>query len=193
MSDEATFLELIRRVRAGDEEASTELVRRYEPAIRIAIRVRLTDAGLRRVLDSMDICQSVLGNFFVRAALGQFDLERPEQLLGLLVTMARNRLTNHALHLQAARRDLRRTVSSDGGAVDVIDQEPSPSSIAVGKELIVAFRSRLTPEERTLADGRASGKSWAELAAATSGSPDALRVRMSRAFDRVACELHLEG
>ena len=76
MAEELSFTDLIQRVRAGDEKAATELVRRYEPAIRVAVRVRLTDPGLRRFLDSMDICQSVLANFFVRAAAGQFDLDK---------------------------------------------------------------------------------------------------------------------
>ena len=42
---------------------------------------RLADARLGNLLDSMDICQSVLTSFFVRAAAGQYDLETPEQLL----------------------------------------------------------------------------------------------------------------
>jgi RNA polymerase sigma-70 factor (ECF subfamily) len=68
MSDADAFRDLITRVRNGDDQAATELVRRYEPTIRMAIRVRLDHSDLRRLLDSMDICQSVLANFFVRAA-----------------------------------------------------------------------------------------------------------------------------
>lgn len=78
MSDRGPFAEFLRRIRAGDEHAAAELVRRYEPAIRLEVRLRLGDPRLRRVLDSMDICQSVLASFFVRAAVGQYDLERPE-------------------------------------------------------------------------------------------------------------------
>ena len=61
--DEAKFQELIRRVRARDELAAAELVKRYERAIRVAVRVRLAGADLRSLLDSTDICQSVLGSF----------------------------------------------------------------------------------------------------------------------------------
>src|SRR5437868_13055213 len=104
MAEDVSFTDLVRRVRGGDGAAAAELVRRYEPALRAAIRVRLTDPHLRRVLDSTDVCQSVLANFFVRAAAGQFDLDRPEQLLGLLATMARNKVTNLALRERAARR-----------------------------------------------------------------------------------------
>ena len=84
MVDAPNFDELIRRVRAGDEEAATVLVRRYEPAIRRAVRFRLTDARLGTLLDSMDVCQSVLASFFIRAASGPYELETPGQLRRLL-------------------------------------------------------------------------------------------------------------
>jgi DNA-directed RNA polymerase specialized sigma24 family protein len=96
MSGEDPFLLLIQRVRAGDQEAAAELVRQYELAIRRAVRFQLRDSRLRRALDSMDVCQSVLGSFFARAALGQFEIDKPEQVLRLLITMARNKLATQA-------------------------------------------------------------------------------------------------
>ena len=86
MPEQNQFRELIRRVRNRDEEAASELVRRYESAIRRVVRIHLRDARLRRVLDSTDICQSVLASFFVRVAAGQYDLDEPKQLVKLLVT-----------------------------------------------------------------------------------------------------------
>ena len=89
MSQGNSFQDLIRRIRAGDEKAAAQLVQTYEPAIRRAARVRLLDTRLQRLFDSMDISQSVFASFFVRAALGQYELEKPEQLMKLLVTMSR--------------------------------------------------------------------------------------------------------
>ena len=106
---------LLRRVRAGDAQAAAELVRRYEPAIRRAARVRLVDTRLNRLLDSMDICQSVMASFFVRAALGQYELETPAQLLKLLATMTRNKLANQVKGHRAIRRDFRRIEDRSGG------------------------------------------------------------------------------
>src|SRR6516225_9100818 len=108
MLGENAFADLIRRVRAGDNKAAEELVRYYEPTIRRVARVRLVDARLRRAFDSMDICQSVFASFFVRAALGQYDLQRPEQLLNLLVNMSRKKLIDRARQETAERRDYRR-------------------------------------------------------------------------------------
>src|SRR6516162_2264129 len=103
MPGQEPFAELIRRVRAGDEDAATDLVQHYEPAIRRVVRVHMRDPRLRRVLDSTDICQSVLATFFVRANLGQYDLDTPEHLLRLPATIARNKVTNQAMKHQADR------------------------------------------------------------------------------------------
>src|SRR5579883_2868016 len=108
MSSDDAFTDLIRRVREGDEVAAAELVRGYEPAIRRVVRVHLRDPRLRRVLDSTDICQSVLATFFVRANLGEYELKTPDDLLKLLATIARHKVTNEAKKQQALRRDYRR-------------------------------------------------------------------------------------
>jgi RNA polymerase sigma-70 factor (ECF subfamily) len=192
VEEQISFVDLVRRVRAGNEAASAELVRRYEPAIRIAVQARLTDPNLRRVLDSMDICQSVLGNFFVRAAAGEFQLDSPEQLIKLLVTMARNRLTDHAKRQQAARRDYRRNEQINHDA-EFADNGPSPSAELVAKEMLQAFQGKLSAQERYLADQRALGRPWAEIAQEVGDKPDALRMQLERAVNRVTRELGLES
>ena len=112
---EGTFLEVMQRVRAGDETAALELHATYADQLQRIIRVRLTQPALRRQMDSIDICQSVFADFFVRTALGQYDLQSPTELIKLLATMARNRLIYHAQKQRAARRDIRRV---EGGAVE---------------------------------------------------------------------------
>ena len=185
------FRTLLARVRAGDAEAAALLVSEYEPAIRRYVRVHLTDARLRRVLDTMDICQSVLANFFVRVAAGQFDLGEPEHLLRLLASMARNRLLNHARDQRAARRDNRRQTTGD--ALELTqDPGPSPSRLASGKELLEAVRNRLDPQERGLLERRMRGQDWAEIAVGLGGSAEALRKKLARALDRAGRTLGLD-
>src|SRR5262245_29454715 len=110
MTATVSFLELMHRVRTGDQDAATELVRRYEPTIRRIVRFRLGGASLA-VFDSMDICQSVLSSFFVRVASGQYTLETPEQLIKLLATLARSKLAFQLRKQHAQRRDPRCLVS----------------------------------------------------------------------------------
>jgi RNA polymerase sigma-70 factor (ECF subfamily) len=180
------------RVRAGDAEAAAQLVRHYEPHIRRVVRVRLTSPALKRQVDHTDICQSVLGDFFVRAALGQFDLNSPEQLIKLLAVMTRNKLVDQVEKHHAARRDVRRVEHADVGEFAVAANGETPSRIVAGRELLSAFRGRLTDEERYLADQRAQGRAWQELAVELRMNVDALRKRLTRAVDRVSAELGLE-
>ena len=191
---EPQFAEFVRRVRAGDESAAVELVRRYEPALRLEIRLRLRAPGLRRLLEPDDLCQSVLKSFFVRAACGQYDLESPAKLLALLRAMARNKVAKQTHKSQdPTGRDLRRDVSLDATAPPVIGAGPSPSRIAIGREILDALRGRLTAEERRLADLRSEGYEWAEIARELGGTPQARRKQLARAVDRVSRELGLDG
>jgi RNA polymerase sigma factor (sigma-70 family) len=191
MSSAETFQGLLKRVRAGDEQAATELVRNYEPAIRRAARVRMADARLGRVLDSMDICQSVMASFFVRAASGLYDLETPEQLMRLLATMARNKLANQANRLRAARRDQRRIEGGDA-ATEVASRDPRASVQFAARELLGEVHRRLSPEERQICDQREQGSDWAEIADALGSTPEAVRKRHARAINRVARQLGLD-
>ena len=115
MSETAPFAEFLRRIRSGDARAAEELVRRYESAIRLAVRTRLTDPALKRRFDSLDVCQSVLASFFVRAAAGQYNLADPSQLVALLVRMAQNKLAEQARFHHRGRRDARQVT----GGIDV--------------------------------------------------------------------------
>ncbi len=189
---EGDFPELIRRVRLGDASAAEELLRLYEPMIRLRIRtwLRLRNPELRRAFDSMDICQSVMGNFFVRVAAGQFDLGEPAQLLGLLTVMARNRLGREVKYHQSMRRDIRRTqpIGADPIARDVAD---ASDRVASGRELLVRFREGLTEEERRLADARAAGQAWSSIAEELGGTPEGRRKQWARAVERMAERLGL--
>jgi RNA polymerase sigma-70 factor (ECF subfamily) len=182
----------IRRIREGDEQAAAELVRRYEPLIRREVRFQLEDRRLARVFDSMDICQSVLGSFFVRVAVGQYDLERPEQLLRLLMTMARNKLASEARKQYRQRRDARRSSATPEALEEVAATDPSPSRILSGRELLEQFRSELDDGERAVAQLRADGLSWADIAERLGGTPQARRMQLARAVNRAARALGLD-
>jgi ECF sigma factor len=192
MADSDTFAQFIRRIRGGDGQAAAELLQEYEPAIRLEVRLRLRDSRLRRLFDSMDICQSVLGSFFVRAAAGQYDLDQPEQLLKLLVAMVRNKVAYHARRHKTKSRDYRRNQGIDPEQWQVAAADPSPSQVVAGRELLQEFRQRLTEDERRLADLRSQGQGWADIAAELGGTAQARRMQLARAVERVVAELGLD-
>lgn len=187
------FEELMCRVQAGDPDAATELIRRFEPDIRLEVRVRLRvqDGRVRRMLDSMDITQSVLASFFAGVTVGQYAPENPQQLLGLLVAMARNKLLTQVRHQRRHRRDARRKESYDASVHDVAFEGESPSQIVANREVLSEFRKRLTVEERKLSDLRGDGRPWSAIASECGGTAEGRRKQLERAFTRILREMGL--
>ena len=163
----------------------------YEPAIRRTVRVRLRDTRLRRLIETVDICQSVFASFFVRTSLGQYDLENADKLVRLLTTMARNKVARQANKEHAARRDQRR-IDRGASIGDCADPGSSPSRQFAAREIVQEARRRMTADELRLLDRREQGLEWAEIAMELGGQPDALRVRLARAVARVTRELGLD-
>ena len=192
MPDEPSFADFIHRIRAGDAQAAAELVRKYESAIRLEVRMRLSDPRLRRTFDSMDVCQSVLASFFLRAAAGQYDLDEPKQLVRLLVGMARNKLAFQARKQRAGRRDHRRNEALNPDVFEPAGNDPTPSQVVAGEELLGEFRRRLSAEEQRLADLRAQDRPWEDIAQEMGGTAQGRRKQLERAVSRIARELGLE-
>lgn len=180
---------LLDRVRNGDEEAAAEVVRHFEPEVRRFIRFRLNQSSLRRVIESLDIWQSVLANFFVRISRGEIGIHDPQRLQAFLMTMARNRLLDQVRTHQADKRDARRTTSDPGAMISIADRSDSPSELLMADEVLRAVRERLEPEDLRLVEERLSGREWKSLADEFDSTPEALRKRMSRVMDAAAKSL----
>jgi RNA polymerase sigma factor (sigma-70 family) len=190
MAEETSFRDLIRRVRARDPEAEAMLVQQYEPAIRGVVRVQLTSAGVRSLVDSADICQSVMASFFVRIVAGQYDMEGPQQLLGLLLTMARHKATDQVRKLRRVRRGPRPDPLDR--AEEPIDPRPGPAQLVSHHELLEKLHEALSAEDQYLWDERARDRPWQELAQECGKTADALRVQFQRAVQRAARQLGVE-
>ena len=193
MSQVQSFADFLRRIRRGDEQAAIELVQRYESLIRREVRLGISDRRLNRAFDSIDVCQSVLASFFARAATGQFDLESPEQLVKLLMSMARNKLASLARREQRLRRDARRLAATKPEVLEQVeDNTASPSEIVLRRELVDRMRAELTEGELRIADLRVEGMGWEEVAERLGGSAQARRMQLARGIERAAERLGLE-
>ncbi len=172
-SDDSSIADLVALVKAGDEAAASELVRRFEPLVRQRVRVglRLRDERLRRVLDSINISQSVMASFFVGVMAGRYDLEQPGQLVALLTKMAGAKLAERA----AEPRDVR-----PGDGPEVVSGVDGPD---VGREPPEG------PCRDSIAGRRSEGRPEAEVAAEGGGTGEARRERLARGLERVARRL----
>jgi RNA polymerase sigma-70 factor (ECF subfamily) len=192
LPETTSFQELMQRVRNRDEAAAAELVRRYESHIRRAVRFHLHDARLRRIFDSMDVCQSVLATFFKRAAAGQFQLDHADQLIQLLVRMACNKVAGEARRQRAKRRDIGRVEHASFLAEEKASSTREPVEQLATSELVQRFRERLSEEEWRIVNERADGRAWPEIAAEMGGTSEGLRKRLARAVERVERQLRLD-
>jgi RNA polymerase sigma factor (sigma-70 family) len=192
MRETTEFAELLERVRRGDSDAASDLVRKYESAIRVAVRTRLSDPALRRQFDSMDVCQSVLASFFLRAAAGQYDLRDPAQLVALLTKMARNKLAMRARHEYRHKRDVRREVGLGEVWLEPASHGGDPSVQVLGRDLVNRALALMDTQVREMAECRTQGMEWTEIAAQIGGTADARRKQFQRAVDRIAETLEVE-
>jgi DNA-directed RNA polymerase specialized sigma24 family protein len=191
-TDEAEFRELINRLRAGEEDAASELIDRFGDCVRREIRFRLRDSRLFRVVGESDLFQSTVSRFLWGLKLGQFDLDKPEELVGLLRTIAERRVCAVARFWQAQRRDVRR--HADLGyalQTEFTSADPTPSKAVSEKELVAETLTRLPEAARQVFHWRQDGLSWAQIAhlRGPAASPEAVRKQYERALDRVAAEL----
>ncbi len=188
------FDALINQVRAGDQDAASQLLENFEPQIRRVVRLRLTDARLRRSFDSMDVCQSVFANFFCRLSLGEFDITDPGQLVALLSTFARNKIiSRHRKEVVRQPRNGKQIFYGDlASKFDVSDNQLTPSQNVEKKELLAKFEEKLSDEELQIASFRRQGLSWSDISGQLGLPADTLRKRLSRACDRIMSELELD-
>lgn len=188
MSEDPGFDDLIQRIRSGDQAAAAQLVAEYEPFIRRATRNRMRSSSLRRMLDSVDVCQSVLASLFHRTAQGQYVLNTPEQLQKLLVRMVRNKVTD------AWRRYSVRILGQDGVDLDLAAVAATPAEdTLIVKELVESARRMFSADELELLDLRTAGHEWTEIAELKGSTPEALRKKLSRAIEQVAQQFQVEA
>src|SRR5262245_55855145 len=82
---------LLKRFRAGDADAATQLYLRYAERLRTLARTRV-GRDLAPRIDAEDIVQSVFRTFFRRAALGQYHVPDGEELWKLFLVIGLNKI-----------------------------------------------------------------------------------------------------
>ena len=142
-----TLLALIGR---GDREAVAELYQRY--AGRLTSFVASRTSGL---YDADDVVQSAFRSFIRTADKGHYDLPDGEDLWGLLVVIALNKVRSRGRYAAARKRATAEAVQADEAGRD-----EDPSGVI---DLWDALK-RLPPVERELVELRAAGLEVDEIA-----------------------------
>jgi RNA polymerase sigma-70 factor (ECF subfamily) len=192
---------LIRSARDGSPEALNELLTLYRAQIRYEAGIRL-EGALKAKMDSSDAAQNVLLRATERFEQFRGDSERE------FTAWLRSILANHLRDEQRRYRGESRSVSRevrlhdlewfDGQCEELLAAAPDETaSEAERRELslrVAAALERLPAESRDLLVLRGFDHlEWAEIARRTGTSPDAARMRWSRALHLLGFQLREYG
>jgi len=114
-------VDFARRARGGDRAALESLLQRYQERLERIVRIEL-GAELGRFVEPGDILQEVF--LVVQRRIHDFELRSHSGFLAWLVTIAKRKVKDKRLELQAGKRDKRREVlltfpGSDPGATSL--------------------------------------------------------------------------
>lgn len=171
MSQEDSFAEWMRRLRAGDEEAAAQIVQRFTQRLVAVVRRRTKD-WLRPKMDPEDVTQSVYRSFFCRHAQGEFaDLRDWSSLWHLLAHITLRKCGHRIRYYQAARRNVRRetaprfSTEDESKGWEQIAREPTPEEAAMLVETLEKLISELPSHERHILELSLQGQTVVEISA----------------------------
>jgi RNA polymerase sigma factor (sigma-70 family) len=154
---------LLAACRRGESNAAAELVRRYRPYVRAAVRRRLA-ADMRTRFDSQDFAQDVWLSFF-RAVLDRADLRDERALVAYLSQMARLKVAEEYRHQTTQKVGLSRDVPFSRTG-DPTGREPTPSAGALADDEWERLTTGLPDRERRMLQMLREGHTHADTAAA---------------------------
>lgn len=160
---------LLRRLRDGESDAATELYVRYAKRLHGLAR-KQTSAELARRVEPEEIVQSVFRTFFRRVHTDDYRVPEGKELWGLLLVIALNKIRQAAIYHRAARRDIRRTASSDELGVEhflASENGRDQTALAVLQMVIDQLIQSLPESKREMIRLRIEGHDVNEIAAQT--------------------------
>jgi len=179
------FSELIEEARSGSDSAATELVETYQPHIIRAVRRKMA-REIRSKFDSDDFAQAVWTSFF-RNRSSLLVAESPEQLIGLLATMARNKVIDELRRCMDTKKyDVHRETSLDVRRHDTQQKSNgagTPSQHIMAREKLERLLRPLPEQHRQVVLLRMEGLTYDEIAEREDVSHRTVRRILKRLFD----------
>jgi RNA polymerase sigma factor (sigma-70 family) len=178
---------LLEAIRAGDNQALTQLLKKISGPLHKAAR-KLIGRPLQPHLDSVDLVQAVILILWQGLRNGKFQITTQDHLISLLKTLLRRTVARHWRTLKPI------TAATLEGSLDatVVDQplippgrEPDPGRASEIEDTVENLLNQLDEVDRRLLVLRYDGHSTAEAARQLGMDPAFLRVRLSRLRKRL--------
>jgi RNA polymerase sigma-70 factor (ECF subfamily) len=162
--DDEPLNRLLEQLAAGDTDAVEQVVRTYEPYLRMVVRRQLPH-HLRAKFDSIDIVQSVWADVVDGLQDARWRFEDAAHLRAFLVRAARNRLIDRGRRQQAGAK--REETVSDDQIDNLIGSEPRPSETVGAEDLWRQMVQACPPQHRDILVFKRDGASLDEIAVRT--------------------------
>jgi RNA polymerase sigma-70 factor (ECF subfamily) len=172
MSPDHSFVELMVRLRNGDQSAATRIYERYREALIALARTKMSRRVQRRE-DPEDVVQSVYRSFFLRQREGRFQLAGWDSLWNLLTVITARKCVNRTEYHLAKRRTAAGEVEAGSGVHtrevldDIVGREPTPPEAAMLTETLEEIFRALKPKYRPIIELSLQGYTTEEIAART--------------------------
>lgn len=155
---------LLGRFRHGSQDAAQHLYERYAPRVRALARARC-GPGLATRVEADDIVQSVFSRFFAGARSGRYDIPEGQDLWGLFLVLALNRIRAEGVFHLAARRDVRMTAALERlpRSARPAEQKRCPAE-GFQKLVVEDVLACLPAPHRDVVEKRIAGHAVAEIA-----------------------------
>jgi RNA polymerase sigma-70 factor (ECF subfamily) len=153
---------LLRRLRGGNKDAATVLYVRYAQRLRALVKARCSPA-LSRHVEPDDIVQSIFHRFFRRVCQGHYDVPEGEELWGLFLVMALNRIRSEETYHRAAKRNVHATQAIPAD-LPTSAVAPDESSYAALHGTLTEVMDQLAAPQRQMVELRIQGHSVADIA-----------------------------
>lgn len=164
------FADLIARAKLGEDAAVRELLKTFEPEIRMMVRVKLP-TKLRGKFDSMDFVQAVWASFFVRLRDTEIPFENSRHLGKFLSGIALNKVNEeHRKRTMTEKYNIVKETKlyykcgNREVPVEVMSHDPSPSEEAQAGDRLRQLLRGQAPEMETIVRLRQAGFSYEEIA-----------------------------
>jgi eukaryotic-like serine/threonine-protein kinase len=177
--------ELLRRWKAGDEQAAEILFDRYSLRL-VALVASRMNRRFRDAVDPDDIVQSAMGSFFDAARHSRIQVSGSVSLWRLLATFARRKMARSIEKQTAAKRGGDQVRVSLEAAEQEMKSIVNVAQEATISDFLVLLETELTINERELLEHLLTGKTQREIAGALGVDERTVRRRVTRLRDVLA-------
>lgn len=159
-----------------------ELWCQFGDQFRRRARTRLRQYGLNGQAESMDICNDVI----VEMAKGFNENGcTPNDALAYVMRAIDNQVLDTFRRLARKCRDFRRNEPMPVDELPFTKQGRSPSQVALHREVIARIQALLNEDDALAVSMMLENHGWQEIGESLGVKPDAIRMRVRRALDRV--------